>query len=435
MRGAAGRAWSRGPTFWWPEVFWVHRGRARALRRGARRRRRSTPTGTSPTRSRASGTAASPNRELFVWDLQATNPIARAALWEFVFGVDLVVKIIGDEPPARRAAALPARRSAPAAHRLPTSTRCGCCRSTSAALLGGAHVRDAGQLDDRGRRSRRIARRGSRSTVAPTARAAGEAVERVARPLAARARRSARCSLGGNSWATLAEAGEVDEHARGRDRASRRDVRHRARARDAHLVLARRRSASEVDAGEPEAGGLELGAGRHHLRARPQAVELFDPAPLDDAAAERDAGVVVAAVELEAEQPVDERGRLAAVEAMALAALRRCARARSSSARRASRRRCRCSPRAPTRIVAATRAAGAWRSDRIAPSSALGSPSWVSDAIDDGSVRLRSPSCSWSASGCTSYAPTYSVASRSSSSRTHGTERCAPCTTSRSASA
>ena len=26
-----------------------------------------------------------------MWDLQATNPLARAALWDFVFGVDLVV--------------------------------------------------------------------------------------------------------------------------------------------------------------------------------------------------------------------------------------------------------------------------------------------------------------------------------------------------------
>ena len=40
------------------------------------------------------------DREMMVWDLQATNPVARAALWEYVFGVDLVVKIVATNLPA-----------------------------------------------------------------------------------------------------------------------------------------------------------------------------------------------------------------------------------------------------------------------------------------------------------------------------------------------
>ena len=145
---------------------------------------------------------------------------------------------------------------------------------------------------------------------------------------------------------------------------------------------------SKVDAGDPESGRFELAARRHHLDARPQSVELVDAAAFDDAAAERDAFVVVAAVELEPEQAVDERGRVAAVEAVPPQALRRSARATSSSVRRAPRPPRRCSPRSPTRTVAAIRAGAPGVGDCIAPSSTFGSPSWVSPAIDDGSSEV-----------------------------------------------
>ena len=39
------------------------------------------------------------DRDMMVWDLQATNAVARAALWEYVFGVDLVAKIIATNLP------------------------------------------------------------------------------------------------------------------------------------------------------------------------------------------------------------------------------------------------------------------------------------------------------------------------------------------------
>ena len=46
-------------------------------------------------------------------------------------------------------------------------------------------------------------------------------------------------------------------------------------------------SVGEVDAGEPEAGGVELGRRRQHRLALPQPVQAVGPGPLDDAAAER----------------------------------------------------------------------------------------------------------------------------------------------------
>ena len=103
----------------------------------------------------------------------------------------------------------------------------------------------------------------------------------------------------------------------------------------------------------------------------PQPVELLDTAPLHDAAAERDADVVVTAIELETEQPVDERGRFTAVEPVSL---QRLVDTRVGGDHRFAERldddvgvpsstdtkRCNAS------------STGAWRSDRIAPSSALG---------------------------------------------------------------
>ncbi len=72
----------------------------------------------------------------------------------------------------------------------------------------------------------------------------------------------------------------------------------------------------ELDARQPQAGGFELRAGGDHVVPFPQPVQCRESAALDDAAAERDALVVVLAVELEAEQAVDERVRVAAVETM-----------------------------------------------------------------------------------------------------------------------
>src|ERR1700692_538809 len=75
---------------------------------------------------------------------------------------------------------------------------------------------------------------------------------------------------------------------------------------------------SEVDPGQPQAGSFKLRWCRHHVCAGPQSVELFDAAALDNAATERDPDVVVTAVELEAEETVDERGRFATIEAVPL---------------------------------------------------------------------------------------------------------------------
>ena len=74
----------------------------------------------------------------------------------------------------------------------------------------------------------------------------------------------------------------------------------------------------QVDAGEPEAGGFELGRRGEHRLALPDAVQAVDTGALDDAAAELLAAFVVRAFELEPEQPLDEALGVAALDAVAL---------------------------------------------------------------------------------------------------------------------
>ena len=75
-----------------------------------------------------------------------------------------------------------------------------------------------------------------------------------------------------------------------------------------------------------------------------------------------------------------------------------------------------------------------WRSDCIAPSSASGCSAIPRDRRRVGRVEARRTG-SRTRRGSTSYAETYSIASATSRSRTHGTERSAACTTSCSATA
>ena len=97
-------------------------------------------------------------------------------------------------------------------------------------------------------------------------------------------------------------------------------------------------------------GASSSGRGRHHRLVGPEPVQLVERAvaAFHHAAAERGAGLVVAAVELEA-RAGDRRSRSRRrARAGAAATPRRGGRARSPCARRSTRRRRRCSPRART---------------------------------------------------------------------------------------
>ena len=149
-----------------------------------------------------------------MWDLQATNPAARAALWEFLFGVDLIVSITATNLPPDEPLRFLLADLAPAADRLPHRLGLGASARRRRAARG-AHVLDVGQARDRGRRSRRSAGAQFALDGGPDG-----AQLRRSRPNAAPDLTCSRAtfgalSLGGNSWATLAAAGAVDEHTAG----------------------------------------------------------------------------------------------------------------------------------------------------------------------------------------------------------------------------
>ena len=80
------------PDFWWPEVFWMPEGK-RAQFEAVHEDEHGRPDGYVSYEIKGEWHGGEANRRLHVWDLQATDAQTRAALWEYVFGVDLVVSV------------------------------------------------------------------------------------------------------------------------------------------------------------------------------------------------------------------------------------------------------------------------------------------------------------------------------------------------------
>ncbi len=90
------------PDFWWPEVFWITEP-GHALFDVVHEDEHGHYDGYVSYEIKGEEHGGEADRQLVVWDLQATNPKARAALWEFLFGVDLIASIsasrlLPDEP-------------------------------------------------------------------------------------------------------------------------------------------------------------------------------------------------------------------------------------------------------------------------------------------------------------------------------------------------
>jgi predicted acetyltransferase len=85
------------PDYWWPEVYWPEPSRVffDVLHEDAQ----GVPDGFASYELTGGFDAGHTNRQLTVWDLQTTNATARAALWQFLFGVDLVATIAGRRMP------------------------------------------------------------------------------------------------------------------------------------------------------------------------------------------------------------------------------------------------------------------------------------------------------------------------------------------------
>ncbi|MGO9872440.1 MAG: GNAT family N-acetyltransferase [Acidimicrobiia bacterium] len=200
------------PESWWPEVFWVTES-GRAFFDAVHEDADGRADGYVAYEIKGEWYGGMSEREMFVWDFQATNPIARAALWGFVFGVDLVGKIMATNLPPDE----PLRLMLADPRQLRTdffNDSLWLLPLDSAALLGARAYSAAGQLtieivDPVGSRSRFSLDGG------PDGASCREDARNVSAALTCSRSTLGALLLGGNSWATLAAAGEVDEHAAG----------------------------------------------------------------------------------------------------------------------------------------------------------------------------------------------------------------------------
>ena len=199
------------PDAWWPQEFWITEG-GHALFEAVHEDADGRADGYVSYEIKGEWYGGFADRDMFVWDLQATNPVARAALWEYVFGVDLVTKIIATNLPADE----PLRFMLADPRQLRTNfynDSLWLLPFDIAALLAARAYTSAGKLtievvDPGAASSRFVLDAGSDGAICR------EVVEALPDLSCTRATLGA-LLLGGNSWALLAEACEIDEHSAG----------------------------------------------------------------------------------------------------------------------------------------------------------------------------------------------------------------------------
>jgi predicted acetyltransferase len=82
------------PDFWWPTVFWgLAEGPDKAFYVAVHTDPSGRDDGYVAYEINGEWSGGMPDRRLLIWDIQSTNDEARAALWRFIFGVDLIGKV------------------------------------------------------------------------------------------------------------------------------------------------------------------------------------------------------------------------------------------------------------------------------------------------------------------------------------------------------
>jgi predicted acetyltransferase len=202
------------PEFWWPEVFWQTPSTepGRAFFDAVHEDEHGRPDGYVAYEIKGEWQGGVAARQAYIWDLQATNPTARAALWEFLFGIDLIVSIAAHNLPPDE----PLRFLLADSRKLRTDfliDSVWVLPLDVAALLAGRTYTTSGKLvievvDPGGSRTR-VSLDGG-----PDGARGADQSSAVPDLSCSRATLGA-LSLGGSSWATLAAAGAVDEHTPG----------------------------------------------------------------------------------------------------------------------------------------------------------------------------------------------------------------------------
>jgi len=197
------------PDHWWPEVFWVTEA-GRAFFDAVHEDADGRADGYVSYEIKGEWYGGFAEREMFVWDFQAANPMARAALWAFVFGVDLVGKITATCLPPDE----PLRFMLTDPRQLRTdflNDSLWLLPLDLPSLLAARTYAASGRVtievvDPDGSRSRYSLEGGPDG-------ASCQADDANASPALTCSRSTlGALLLGGNSWATLAQAGEIDEH-------------------------------------------------------------------------------------------------------------------------------------------------------------------------------------------------------------------------------
>jgi predicted acetyltransferase len=88
------------PDFWWPTVFWgFSEGPGKAFFVAVHTDASGRDDGYVAYEIEGDWAGGVPDRRLLIWDMQSTNDEARAALWRFAFGVDLIGKVTATNVP------------------------------------------------------------------------------------------------------------------------------------------------------------------------------------------------------------------------------------------------------------------------------------------------------------------------------------------------
>jgi len=200
------------PDFWWPAVFWgLAHGEDKAFFVAVHEDGRGEADGYVAYELSGEWNRGIADKQLLVWDIQSTSRECHAALWRYLFGVDLVGSVaatnVAIDDPLRLLVADPRRIRTEFVNDglwvLPLDP---------AALLASRSYAVAGALaievHDPGGGRARVELQGNRE---------GAAVVRTTRSpdIVCGAATLGACALGGNRWTAMAAAGLVDEERAG----------------------------------------------------------------------------------------------------------------------------------------------------------------------------------------------------------------------------
>ena len=230
------------PEFWWPEVFWVTEP-GHAFFEVVHEDEHGRADGYVSYEIKGEWHGGVADRQLHVWDIQAISAATRAALWEYVFGVDLIVSVTATNLPPDE----PLRFLLADSRRLRTDyliDSVWVLPLDVAALLASRTYSASGKLV-----IEIVDPDGSRTQVALDGGPEGSsAAEQPAPPAALLLARTPRRGVAGRDLVGDARRGGRRRRAHARcDRSRRRDVRNRARAATMSAGSDRLRLASGVE--------------------------------------------------------------------------------------------------------------------------------------------------------------------------------------------